>query len=55
LAQDLWDSVAAEQDSVPLIDAERDLIDERLRAYDADPSGALPREWVRENTPLDHL
>ena len=49
LAQDLWDSVAAEHESVPLTDDERDLIDERLRAYDADPSGALPWERVREN------
>ena len=43
LAQDLWDSIAADPDALVLTDAQRALLDERLAAYEADPQD--PARW----------
>lgn len=36
LVEDLWDSIAAEQDNLPLTDEQRIELDRRLDAYEAD-------------------
>jgi putative addiction module component (TIGR02574 family) len=36
LVEDLWDSIAAEQDSLPLTEAQKSELDRRLDAYEAD-------------------
>ena len=40
LVEDLWDSIAADADAeaLPLTEAERDLLDERLADHDANPA-----------------
>ena len=37
VVEEIWDSIAAEQDSIPLTDAQRDELDRRLDAFDASP------------------
>ncbi len=36
LVEDLWDSIAAEEQNVVLTEAQRQLLDERLDAYELD-------------------
>jgi putative addiction module component (TIGR02574 family) len=36
LVEDLWDSIAAEESGIPLTDAQRRLLDERLNEYELD-------------------
>ena len=48
LAQDLWDSIAADPDALVLTDAQRALLDERLAAYEADPQAGSTWDEVRE-------
>jgi putative addiction module component (TIGR02574 family) len=36
LVEDLWDSIAAEEADIPLTDAQRRLLDERLNEYELD-------------------
>lgn len=48
LAEDLWDSIAAEGDQVPgLTAAQSQELRRRLLAHDADPSTAVPWDSVR--------
>lgn len=47
LAQEIWDSVAAVPDSVPLSQADRDELDRRLAATPADPTAGSPWPDVR--------
>ncbi len=48
LAEDLWDSVAAQPDSLPaLSDGQRKEIERRCAAHAQDPSSALTWEDVR--------
>jgi putative addiction module component (TIGR02574 family) len=48
LAEDLWDSVAAEQDGVPSLTAEqRTEVERRLSDHKNDPSSALSWQDVR--------
>ncbi len=47
LAEDLWDSIAAEPDALPLTDAQRAEIEHRLAKHDRDPESAIPWEEVR--------
>lgn len=42
LVEDLWDSIAAELESVPLSDSIRAEMDRRLEEYLKDPSSAVP-------------
>jgi putative addiction module component (TIGR02574 family) len=37
VVEEIWDSIAAEQDSIPLTAAQRDELDRRLDAFDASP------------------
>jgi putative addiction module component (TIGR02574 family) len=43
----LWDRIVAEQDALPLSDAQRRLVRERLAAHQADPDAARPWPEVR--------
>jgi putative addiction module component (TIGR02574 family) len=36
LVEDLWDSIAAEEGGIPLTEAQRRLLDERLNEYEVD-------------------
>jgi putative addiction module component (TIGR02574 family) len=47
LVEDLWDSIAAESDALPLTEAQRQEIDRRLAAHARDPQSAIPWEEVR--------
>ena len=49
LVEDIWDSIAADVDAevLPLTEAERILLDERLDERDAQPDAALPWSAVR--------
>ncbi len=45
--QDVWDSVAATPEAVPLTDAQREELDRRLDAYHKDPDAGSPWPEVR--------
>ncbi len=47
LTQEIWDSIAAVPDSVALSQADREELDRRLAAYDADPTAGSPWPDVR--------
>ncbi|MBI4603929.1 MAG: addiction module protein [Planctomycetes bacterium] len=49
LVQDLWDEIAAGSTGLPLPDAHRKLLDERLREHESDPGGVEPWEKVRDS------
>ena len=46
LVQLIWDSVASDASSVPLSDAHRAVIDERLAAHEANPDDVVTRDEV---------
>lgn len=46
LVQDLWDSIAADQNLLPLTPEQRAELDRRLDAYDADRNPGRPAEDV---------
>lgn len=46
LVQQIWDSVAAEAESVPLTDAQKREVDCRLAAHRVNPDAAIPWEQV---------
>ncbi len=46
--QDLWDQIATNPDGIPLSESHRRILDERLRAYEADPDAGRPWEEVRD-------
>ena len=47
LVQEIWDSIAAEADQVPLTAAQRSELERRLAAHAADPSNVIPWEEVK--------
>lgn len=47
LAEDLWDSIAAEPEALPLTEAQRAKIERRLAEHDRDPGSAIPWDEVR--------
>jgi len=49
LAQDLWDSVAAESDQVALTPSQREELKRRLLAHRANPKAALTWDEVKAN------
>ena len=49
--QDVWDSLAALPEAVPLTPAQRDELDRRLEAFHADPDAGSPWEEVRVRLP----
>lgn len=48
LTQEIWDSIAAIPESVPLSQADRDELDRRLAAYHANPGVGSPWTEVRD-------
>ena len=48
LAHELWDSIAAEAEALPLTMEQKDELDRRLAALDANPANVVPWEEVRE-------
>ncbi len=48
LTQEIWDSISAVPDSVPLSQGDREELDRRLAAYQANPSSGSPWPEVRE-------
>ena len=47
IVEALWDSIAAEPDSVPVTDAQKREIEARLEDYRRDPGKAIPWEVAR--------
>lgn len=47
LAEDIWDSLAASQEDIPVTDAQREELDRRLDAHARAPEAALPWDEVR--------
>ena len=54
LAEDIWDSIAAMPEALPLTDAERQELDRRLELYARNPDEGIPwdelKERVRKST-----
>ena len=48
LAEDIWDSIAAVPEALPLTDAERQELDRRLEAYAQNPGEGIPWNEIRE-------
>lgn len=48
LVEDIWDSIAAEQDSLPLTESQRKELDQRLNAFELDGDLGEPAEAVLE-------
>jgi putative addiction module component (TIGR02574 family) len=48
LVEELWDSIADDDEALALIDEQREDLDRRLAEADADPTGGSPWEEVRE-------
>lgn len=47
LVQEIWDSIVADQESLPITEAQRDELDKRLRAYRTAPEEGSPWEEVK--------
>jgi putative addiction module component (TIGR02574 family) len=48
LVEDIWDSIAAVPEALPLTDAEREELDRRLAAYAQNPGEGIPWDELRE-------
>ena len=48
LVEDIWDSIAAERDALPLSAEHKDELDRRLEELDADPSSGVPWDEARK-------
>ncbi len=48
LVEDLWDSIAANSDSLVLTEAQAAELDRRLAAHDADPDEGIPWPELRD-------
>jgi len=46
LVEDLWDSIAADQATLPLTDEQKSELDRRLNAYEADGNPGRPAKKV---------
>ncbi len=47
LVEQLWDSIAADSDSIPLTDAQARLIDERLESHRKAPKSGIALDTLR--------
>lgn len=47
LAEDIWDSIAAEPETLPLTDEQREELDRRLEELRQNPDAGTPWEEVR--------
>ena len=48
LVEDIWDSIAAHPEAVPLTEAQRAEVERRLAEHRRDPASAIPWEQVRD-------
>ena len=48
LVEEIWDSIAAEQEQIPLTQAQKDELDRRLADMEKNPGPGLSWEEVRE-------
>jgi putative addiction module component (TIGR02574 family) len=48
LVEDVWDSIAAVPDAVPLTEPQKEELDRRLDSYHQNPDAGSPWELVRE-------
>jgi putative addiction module component (TIGR02574 family) len=48
LVEDLWDSIAADPEGLPLSEAQREELSRRLAEHRADPTSAVSWQEVRE-------
>ena len=48
LVEDLWDSIAAVPEAIPLTKAQKEELDRRLDAYHKNPDAGSPWELVKE-------
>ena len=54
LVQELWNEIVEEAASLPLTDAQRRLLDERIDEHEANPEDLEPWQQARDEI-LDHL
>jgi putative addiction module component (TIGR02574 family) len=47
LVQEIWDSIAATPEQIPLTEAQRNELERRLAAHAADPTNVIPWEEVK--------
>lgn len=47
LVQEIWDSVAAEPEAMPLTESQKQEIDRRLAAHREDPDAVVPWDTVK--------
>ena len=45
--QSLWDRIASDVDPVPLLDWQKQLLDERLKDFEENPGAGIPWSQVR--------
>ena len=48
LAEDIWDSVAAFPEAIPLTDAQKEELDRRLRSYAQNPSEGISWDELKD-------
>ena len=48
LAEDLWDSILKRQDELPLSDAQKQELDQRLECYQQDPTAGSTWEEIKQ-------
>jgi len=48
LVQEIWDSIVADQESLPVTEAQEEELDKRLAAYQAAPQEGSPWEEVKQ-------
>jgi putative addiction module component (TIGR02574 family) len=54
LAEDIWDSIAADPAALPLSDAQRLELDRRLESYAQNPDEGFPWEELKEKVRKSH-
>ena len=54
LVEDIWDSIAAEADSVQLSENEKKILDKRLEAYHLNPAAGSPWKEVFKRITKNH-
>jgi putative addiction module component (TIGR02574 family) len=50
LVEQIWDSIAAEQEAIELTDAQKEELDRRVAAYEKDPSAGVTWEEIKAAT-----
>jgi putative addiction module component (TIGR02574 family) len=48
LAEDIWDSIAAFPEAIPLTDAQKEELDRRLQAYAKNPNEGISWDELRD-------